>query len=94
MAVLIVITRNPILSLNIGMFTLPVLILIFERSSRTWVYLWQPLVFSILLLLIMTINFLPTALAAISKAGNKNKLLEELVRPDEPAKKQKKKKKS
>jgi acyl phosphate:glycerol-3-phosphate acyltransferase len=90
MAVLIVITRNPILSLNIGIFCLPILVLIFERSSQ-WFYLWQSLTFSILLLVIMAIHFLPTALAAISKAGNKNKLFEELVRPDEPAKKPKKK---
>jgi acyl phosphate:glycerol-3-phosphate acyltransferase len=91
MLILTVITRNPILSLNIGLFSLPVLVLVFERSNH-WFYLWQSLTFSLLLLVIMTLNFLPTALAAISKAGNKNKLIEELVRPEEPDKKSKKKK--
>jgi glycerol-3-phosphate acyltransferase PlsY len=98
MIVLTVITRNPILSLNIGFISLPISIPIFERSGQTWVYLWQPEVFSVLLILIMVINFLPTAMAAISKAGNKDKLIAELVHTEEgnpkyKTKKGKKKKK-
>jgi acyl phosphate:glycerol-3-phosphate acyltransferase len=93
MIVLTVITRNPVLSLNIGFISLPVSIPFFEKSGQPWVFLWQPEVFSVLLIMIMVINFLPTALAAVSKAGNKEKLIAELVHTEESDSKQKNKKK-
>ena len=87
MLVLTVITRNPVLSLNIGLLSLPVSSWFLEKS-------WLAVVFSFLLLLIMMLNFLPTAKAALVEAGGKNRLLAELIRMEKLPKKPQKGKKS
>ena len=68
-----VITHNPVLSLNISLLSLPV---------STWflVKSWMPVVFTILLILIMVLNFIPTARAALAEAGSREKLFAELLR--------------
>lgn len=87
MLVLTVITRNPILSLNVGLLSLPVSSWFLEKS-------WLAEVFSVLLLLMMLLHFLPTARAALAEAGSMNKLLVDLFRIDKATGKQVKGKKS
>lgn len=79
MLVLTIVTRNPVLSLNIGLLSLPVSAWFLEKS-------WLAVIFSVLLLLMMLLNFLPTARAAWAKAGSKANLLAELVRVDKASK--------
>jgi len=73
MLVLSLITRNPVLSLNIGLLSMPVSAWFLEKS-------WQPVVFAILVITIMVINFVPTARAAIKTAGNRENMTSELLR--------------
>jgi len=73
MLVLTVVTRNPVLSLNIGFISLPVSAWFFEKSPLA-------VLFSILLIAIMVINFIPTAKAALAEAGSPQKLMADLVR--------------
>ena len=87
MLILTVITRNPILSLNIGLLSLPVSGWLLEKS-------WLAEVFSVSLLLMMLLHFLPTARAAIAEAGSMDKLLVELLRMDKSTTKPVKGKKS
>ena len=87
MLVLTVITRNPILSLSIGLLSLPVSGWFLEKS-------WLAVIFSALLILMMMVHFLPTARAALAQAGSKERLLAELLRMDEATRKQKRGKKS
>jgi len=75
MGLLTLFTRNPVLSLNISLLSLPVSAWFLERS-------WLPVVFSIVLIVIMALNFIPTARAALSKAGNTQNLGAELLRRD------------
>ena len=72
MGILSLITRNPVLSLNIGLLSLPVSSWFLEKD-------WQPVVFSIILIVIMVLNFIPTARAALTKAGNAENLQAELL---------------
>jgi glycerol-3-phosphate acyltransferase PlsY len=72
---LIVFTRNPILSANIGLLSVP-LSALFLREFSLWLYL----AFSVGLVLMMALNFLPTARAALVKAGSRENLLAELLR--------------
>ncbi len=73
MLVLTAITRNLVLSLNISLLSLPVSAWFLEKS---WLYV----AFSIILLIIMILNFIPTVRAAISKAGSRDNLFAELFR--------------
>ncbi len=74
---LVVITRNPILSINISLILSVPISAAFLRDP------WLPyVVFPILMALVMVIHFLPTALAAFNKAGSKEKLTAELLRVD------------
>ena len=75
MGVLSLFTRNPVLSLNISLLSLPVSSWFLERT-------WLPVVFSFVLIVIMVLNFIPTARAALSKAGNTQNLRAELLRRD------------
>ena len=75
MLLLTLFTRNPVLSLNIGLLSLPVSAWFLERT-------WLPVVFSIVLIVIMVLNFIPTARAALSKAGNTQNMQAELLRRD------------
>ncbi len=74
-----VITRNPVLSLNISLLSLPVSAWFLGKS-------WLPVAFTILLILIMVLNFIPTARAALVEAGSKEKLFAELLRMDKAEK--------
>ena len=67
MLILTVFTRNPVLSLNIGLLSMPVSAWFLEK-------LWLPVVFSIVLIIIMVLNFIPTARAALVKAGCRRNL--------------------
>ncbi|MFC2022183.1 glycerol-3-phosphate acyltransferase [Chloroflexota bacterium] len=71
--VFIVVTRNAILSVNISLLSVPVSAWFLEKS-------WILVVFSIVLLLIMMLHFLPTARAAFVKAGSREDFLAELLR--------------
>jgi len=67
MLVLTVFTHNPVLSLNIGLLSMPVSAWFLEQ-------LWLPVVFSIVLIVIMVVNFIPTARAALVKARSRRNL--------------------
>ena len=72
---LLVITRNTILSINISLLMTIPIAPIFLRDP------WLPyLVFSLILILILVTNFLPTMKTALAKAGSKEKLTAELLR--------------
>ncbi len=73
MLVLTAFTRNLVLSLNISLLSLPVSAWFLEKS-------WLPVVFVVLLIVIMILNFIPTARAALAKAGSKDNLRAELLR--------------
>jgi glycerol-3-phosphate acyltransferase PlsY len=80
----VVITRNPIFSINLSLLTVPISAWLMEKP-------WLFVVFSIVLLLILILNFIPTARAAIAKAGSRGYLFAELLRRDNTGKKKKKK---
>ncbi len=72
---LLVITRNTILSINISLLLTIPIAPIFLRDP------WLPyLVFSLILIMILVSNFLPTMRTAMAKAGSKQKLTAELFR--------------
>jgi len=70
---LIVITRNTVLSVNISLLSVPVSGWFLEKS-------WLFFAFSMVLLVILVLNFLPTARAALVQAGSKESLFAELLR--------------
>lgn len=69
-----VITRNPVLSVNISLLSLPVSVLFREELRLLYV------VFSIFLLLMLVLHFLPTARAALAEAGSGENFLAGLWR--------------
>jgi len=73
--VFIVITRNPILSVNISLLSMLLSAWFLEKSGL-------PVAFSIVLLLILVLNFLPTAKAAFVQAGSRENFFAELLRRD------------
>ena len=75
MLVLTLFTRNPVLSLNIGLLSLPVSSWFLERD-------WMPVVFTVIMIVIMVLNFIPTARKALTQAGNAKNLQDELLRRD------------
>ena len=77
MIVLTVFTHNPVLSLNISLLSMPVSTWFLER-------LWLPVVFSIVLIVIMMLNFIPTARAALVKAEGRRNLFNQLLRKNSP----------
>ena len=76
-----VITHNTVLSLNISLLSVPVSAWFLEKS-------WLLVAFSIVLLLILILNFLPTARAALAEAGSKENLVAELLRWNKTEKKE------
>jgi len=78
---LIFFTRNPVLSMSISLLSVPLSAWFVEQS-------WLPAVFSIVLVLILVLHFIPTARAALAQAGSKENLFAELVRGNK-AKKEK-----
>jgi len=73
MFILTLITRNPVLSLNIGLLSTPVSAGILEKS-------WLPVFFSIVLIIIMILNFASTARSALAASGSKQNLFNQLLR--------------
>lgn len=72
MLILTVITRNPVLSLNISLLSLPISAWSLEKSGLY-------VIFTILLIVIMVLNFLPTVRAALTRAGGRANLISELL---------------
>jgi len=79
---LAVFTRNLILSVNISLLTIPISALL---TGKSWLFV----VFAIALILVMVINFIPTARAALASAGSGKNLSAELLRRDKDSKKKK-----
>ena len=77
---LVVFTRNPVLSLNISLLSVPVTA---SLLGKPWIFV----VFAIVLLLILIINFIPTARAALVKAGGGENLFADLFRRKRASKK-------
>ena len=75
MFILTLIIRNPVLSLNIGLLSLPVSSWFLERN-------WMPVVFTVVMIVIMVLNFIPTARKALTQAGSAKNLQDELLRKD------------
>ena len=74
--IIIAITHNPVLSVNISLLSVPLSAAFLFKES------WQLVTFTIVLLLILVLHFLPTARAALTKAGSSEKLSAELLRRD------------
>ena len=73
--ILTAITRNLVLSVNISLFSVPISAWFLERE---WLYVG----FCIILIIMLVLNFIPTARAALAKAGTKETLLAEVLRKD------------
>jgi len=73
--ILIVFTRNPVLSVNIGLISVPISTWLLEKSGLM-------VTFTIIVLLMLVLHFLPTAMTAVAKAGSKQNLVNELLRRD------------
>lgn len=87
-AVLIMIySRNPVLSINISLLTIPFTAWFLEQSLPL-------LAFSLLLALILILHYLPTAKAALAAAGSRENLATELFRLNRSKKKVKQVKKA
>jgi glycerol-3-phosphate acyltransferase PlsY len=73
MGVLSLLTRNPVLSLNIALLSLPVSSWFLEKE-------WLLVFFSITIIVLMILNFVPTALEALANAGGMKHLVSQLLR--------------
>jgi len=71
--ILIIFTRNPVLSINIGLISVPLSAWLLEKSGVL-------VTFAIIVLLMLALHFLPTAKAAVAEAGSKQNLVNELLR--------------
>ena len=80
--ILTLITRNPILSVNISLISVPLFAAWLFREP------WQVVILSVILLLIIVLHFLPIARAAMVKAGGKQSLFSELLRRDKDKRKE------
>ncbi len=80
---LMVISRNPVLSVNISLLSIPLTAWFLEQSLLL-------LAFSLFLALILVLNYLPAAKAALVAAGSRENLIAELFRLDRGKKKVKK----
>ncbi len=72
---LTVITRNPVLSVNISLFTLPVSLWLMGAK-------WQSIAFPLVLILIMAYHFYPTLKAAYVEAGGMGNFIDGLLRTE------------
>ena len=80
---IIAITRNPILSINISLLgTIPIAGGLLPKPYPWYIYVG----FSLILILILVLNFIPTMKKAMAEAGSKEKLTADLMRiePKEP----------
>lgn len=73
MLVLTAIIRNPVLSLNIGFLSLPVSSWFMEKELL-------PVFFTIVIIIMLILNFIPTVRTALSRAGTRGRLFDQLVR--------------
>ena len=73
--ILVIFTRNPVLSVNIGLISVPISTWLLEKSGLM-------VTFTIIVLLMLVLHFLPTAATAVAKAGGKQNLVNELLRRD------------
>ena len=73
MLILTVITRNLVLSINISLFSVPLSAWFLEKE---WLYVG----FAIVVMIMLVLNFIPTARAALVKAGNRTNLVDETLR--------------
>ncbi len=73
MGILSLLTKNPVLSLNIALLSLPISSWFLEKE-------WLLVYFSITIIIIMVLNFVPTARAALAKAGGMKHLVRQLLR--------------
>ena len=71
--ILIVITRNPVLSVNLSLLSVPVSAWFLEQS-------WLLVIFPIVLMLILALNFLPRAIEDSVEAGGIGNYVAELLR--------------
>jgi glycerol-3-phosphate acyltransferase PlsY len=71
--ILAFVTRNIVLAINIGLVSVPISAWWLEKSGLL-------VIFFIAVLLMLILHFLPTAIAAISRAGGKKRLFDELLR--------------
>jgi len=67
------ITRNLVLSTNLSLLTAPISAWFLERD-------WMYVIFCLVLIVVLVLNFLPTARAAVTKAGDSKTLQDELLR--------------
>ncbi len=73
----IVITRNVILSVNLSLLSVPISAWRLEEKS------WLFLAFTIVLLVIMAVHFLPVAMADFARAGSKENFFAQLLRQNQ-----------
>ncbi len=71
--VLYAITRNIVLSTNIALFSVPVSAWFLEKE---WLYV----LFCLILIVMLVLNFIPAARAALVKAGGRQRIVDELLR--------------
>ena len=71
--ILKVVTHNLVLSVNISLFSVPISAWFLERSSLF-------VGFSIIVAVLLILNFIPTAGAALVRAGSRKNLFDELLR--------------
>lgn len=79
--VFVVITRNLILSVNISVVALPIIAWLLGEP-------WQSIVYPIVLVVVMLLNFAPVIKNAIVEAGSKENFVAELLRRDKARKKE------
>ena len=73
--ILKVVTHNLVLSINISLFSVPISAWFLEKE---WLYVG----FSIVVIIMLVLNFIPTAMAAFAKTGSRKNLTDELLRKD------------
>jgi glycerol-3-phosphate acyltransferase PlsY len=73
MGALSLLTRNPVLSLNIALLSLPLSSWFLEKE-------WLLVFFSITIIILMILNFVPTALTALADAGGMKHLILQLLK--------------
>lgn len=73
--VLTLITRNLVLATNISLVSVPISAWFIDKS-------WEFVGFAIVAAIMLVINFIPTAIKAVAKAGTKENLTRELLRKD------------
>jgi len=71
--VIVLFTRNPILSVNLSLLSVPV-------SSRFLEGTWEYTIFSLILMVVMVLHFLPTIRNAVLGAGTRENFMNDLLR--------------